>query len=73
MRCNSLELPENGCRTVTIANLYSQPDLPTGVFHCQVSQIWRFSKAFGSENYRLALSDENHLATVFLSRGSMLK
>jgi len=39
--------------------------LPTGTFHCQVSQIWRFSKAFGSENYRFALNDEKHLAAVF--------
>jgi len=39
----------------------SQPDLPTGVFHYQISQIWRFSKAFGSDNYRLALNGEKHI------------
>jgi len=56
------------CRTVTIRrlpNLYSQPDLPTGIFHCHKSQIWRFSKAFGSESYRLAVSGVKHLATMF--------
>jgi len=27
--------------------------------------MWHFSKAFGSENYRLAVSRGKHLATVF--------
>ena len=35
-------------------------------FHCQISQIWRFSKAFGNETYRLILNSEKHLATVFV-------
>jgi len=52
------------CKTVT-ANLYSQPDLPTGIIICQINQIWRCSNAFASENYPLALSSEKHLATVF--------
>jgi len=47
--------------TATSANVYSQPDLPTGIFHCEISQIWHFSKAIGSENYRLALSGEKRL------------
>jgi len=48
-----------------LAYLCAQPDLPTDIFHCQISQSWRFLKAFGSENYRLALNGEKHLATVF--------
>jgi len=48
-----------------LANLYPQPDLPIGILHCQISEIWRLSKAFGSENYRLALSGVKHSATVF--------
>jgi len=34
-------------------------------FHFKISQIWHFSKAFGSENHRLALSSEKHMATMF--------
>jgi len=48
-----------------LVTLYSQPNLPNGIFYCQVSQIWHFSKVFGSKNYHLALSGEKHLATVF--------
>jgi len=33
-------------------------------FHRQITQIWRFSEAFGSENYRLALSGEKHFDRV---------
>jgi len=50
-----------------LASLYSKPDLPTGIFQCQMSHIWHFSKAYGIENYRLALSGEKHLATVVTS------
>jgi len=35
-------------------------------FHFQVSQIWRFSKAFGSQNYHLILNSEKHLTTVLV-------
>ena len=46
------------CRTVTISQrAFSLPN----------NQIWRFSKAFGSENYRLALSAKKRVATVFPS------
>jgi len=48
-----------------LADLYFQPDLLTGIFHCQIGHVWRFSKAFGSENYCLALSGEKRLETVF--------
>ena len=41
--------------------------------HCQVNQICRFSKAFGSENYRLAQSGEKHLATVFVTSSKFRK
>jgi len=47
--------------------------LPTGIFRCQISQIWRFSKAFGSENYRLALNGEKRLATVFVTSSTFSK
>jgi len=33
-------------------------------FYCQINQIWRFSNAFGSGNYRLELNGKKHLATV---------
>jgi len=29
--------------------------LPTGIFKCQITQFWHFSKAFGSENLALAV------------------
>jgi len=45
-----------------LANLNSQLDLPSGIFHCEISQIWQSAKALGSENYRLTLSGEKHLA-----------
>jgi len=35
-------------------------------FHYQISQIWRFSKGYRSENYCLILNSEKHLATVFV-------
>jgi len=64
--CNCLELQENASVGLSqLANLHSQTHLPTGIFHCQISQIWRCSKAFGSKNYRLALNGENHLAAMF--------
>jgi len=66
--CNCLELLENAYRGLwlsQLANLYLQPDLPSRIFHWHISQIWRFSKAFGTENYRLALSGEKHLAIAF--------
>jgi len=28
--------------------------LPTGILKCQITQIWHFSKAFGSEKLALA-------------------
>jgi len=36
------------------ASLYI-PGLPTGIFKCQITQIWHFSKAFGSEKLALAV------------------
>jgi len=48
-----------------LLNLYSQRDLLTGIFLCEISQIWHFPKAFGSQNYCLAPNGEIHPATVF--------
>jgi len=48
-----------------LANIYSQPDLPTGIFHCHICQIWRFFKGVASENNRLALSGKKHLQMLF--------
>jgi len=63
--CNCLGLQENACRSLQDWQL----DLPTDIFsenfHRKISQIWHFSMAFGSKNYRLALSGEKHLATLF--------
>jgi len=52
-------------RLSQLANLDSQPDLPTGIFSLPNKSNLAFSKAFGSENYRLTLSGEKHLATAF--------
>jgi len=49
-----------------LANLCNQI-CQVAFFTAKLSQIWRFSKAFGSENYCLALSLEKYLATVFLT------
>jgi len=54
------------CRTVTNQSLFATR-FANCHFHCQISQIWRFSKAFGSENDRLILNSEKHLATVFVT------
>ena len=32
-----------------------QTGLPTGILKCQITQIWHFSKAFGSEKLALAV------------------
>jgi len=37
--------------------------LPTGIFRWQITQIWHFSKAFGSENCGLAVW---YLGTIFV-------
>jgi len=36
-----------------------------------MGQMWHFSKAFGSKNYRLAVSGEKHLATMFATSWKM--
>jgi len=56
-----------------LANPYSQPDLSTRIFHCQVSQIWRFTNSFSSENYRLALIGKKNLATLFVTSSTFRK
>jgi len=52
------------CRTVIISQSLVATRLANWHFHCQISQILHFSKAFGSENNRMALSGEKHLAAV---------
>jgi len=42
-------------------------------FHCQISQICRFSKTDGSENYRFILNSEKHLVTVFVTSSKFRK
>jgi len=54
-------------RTATISRSVFATRFANWHFHCQISQMWRVSKAFGSENYRLALSGEsvgNHVLSV---------
>jgi len=47
--------------------------LPSDIFHCQISQIWRFSKAFGSENDRLAKMVKSIWQPCFATSSKNLK
>jgi len=55
------------CRTVTISISQSvfAARFASQRFSLLNKSILAFSKAFGSENYRLALNGEKHLATMF--------
>jgi len=47
--------------------------MPNGIFQCQISQVRRFLKAFGRENYHLAKLGEKCLATVFSASSKFRK
>jgi len=39
--------------------------LPTSILKCQITQIWHFSKAFGSEKEKLALAVWHIFGIIF--------
>ena len=76
VRCNCLEMPEMhvlACRTVTISQSLFANRFTNWNFSLSNKLNLAFLKAFGSENYRLALSVEKHLATVFAKSSKLGK
>jgi len=55
---------ENFISMITFLPHTSHTGLPTGILKCQITRIWHFSKAFGSEN--LALAVWHFLAFILL-------
>jgi len=74
--CNCLELPENACcslyRTDTISQSLFATRFANWYFSLTNKSNLVFPEVFGNENYRLALSDEKHLATVFTTSSKIV-